>query len=159
MRKLVECSIRGCRRKRFCKKLCTRHYDNKRYHNSSKRQKWLQEYCSLERVRELVRLRHCKPSYRYSALKRAAKDAGLGFNITKEQHTIFLQQVCSYCSKALNPLGHALDRKDPSKGYLVENVVPCCADCNSVKSDVLTYEEMKAAMKAVLKVREQNGTK
>ena len=39
------------------------------------------------------------------------------------------------------------------KGYEEGNVLPCCKDCNSVRQDVLTVEEMKVAMKAVLKYR------
>ena len=61
---------------------------------------------------------------------------------------------CEYCqSKTLNTTGCGLDRKDSSKGYVKENVVPCCTSCNKIKNKELTYEEMKLAMEAILKFR------
>lgn len=46
-----------------------------------------------------------------------------------------------------------LDRKDNSLGYIIDNVLPCCGDCNKVRNTVLTVEEMEVAMKAVLVFR------
>lgn len=45
------------------------------------------------------------------------------------------------------------------QGYTLENVVPCCGDCNRVKGDILTHEETIAAIQAVLKVRKKNRLK
>ena len=35
-----------------------------------------------------------------------------------------------------------IDRKDSSKGYSIENMVKCCLICNSIKTDMLTYQAM-----------------
>jgi hypothetical protein len=94
---------------------------------------------------------------RWTALKQAAKNKDLGFNITKEQHRYLLSLPCEYCKESLNETGHALDRKDSTVGYLFTNVVPCCYNCNKIKNDILTYEEMLAAMEAVLEVRAKNN--
>lgn len=92
---------------------------------------------------------------RYTALKRAAKDKDLGFDITREIHAALLaDNICHYCTGSLNPTGHCLDRLDNTKGYLVKNVVVCCYSCNKIKGDSLTHEEMTVAMTAVLKLRE-----
>lgn len=61
---------------------------------------------------------------------------------------------CHYCGKKLiyNPYSrgsrskhmsraYQLDRMDNNKGYLINNVVPCCWYCNRMKSDIYTYEE------------------
>lgn len=82
-----------------------------------------------------------------------AKDRGLSWIITKEEHAALLLKPCDYCGKELNPTGSGLDRMNNTIGYEIYNVVPCCRECNRVKSDVLTHEEMKAAMKVILKLR------
>lgn len=57
---------------------------------------------------------------------------------------LVIGQSCHYCSGKLSDTGYALDRKDPKVGYTVDNCVPCCGECNFLKSDKLTYEEMLA---------------
>ena len=61
--------------------------------------------------------------------------------------------TCTYCKSSLNKNGIGLDRLDSLKGYTKENCVACCYDCNKVKSNVLTYEEMLVAMKVVQELR------
>lgn len=90
---------------------------------------------------------------RWVDLKRASRLNGGGFDITREQHEHLVTLPCEYCGGPLNPTGHCLDRKDSSVGYLIDNVVPCCYPCNKIKNNLLTYEEMKAAMAAVLAIR------
>lgn len=31
---------------------------------------------------------------------------------------------------------NGIDRKDSSKGYTIDNCVPCCTECNTMKSDL-----------------------
>lgn len=90
---------------------------------------------------------------RYRSLCRAARVKGKGFDITVEQHTMLLLEQCSYCGGPLSKSGSGLDRMDSSLGYLLANVAPCCGPCNVVKSNILTYEEMKVAMAAVTQLR------
>jgi hypothetical protein len=35
---------------------------------------------------------------------------------------------------------NGIDRVDSSKGYVTDNVVPCCRDCNVAKSDLSKAE-------------------
>jgi len=35
-----------------------------------------------------------------------------------------------------------VDRVDNDRPYTLDNIVPCCAICNQIKSQLLTYEEM-----------------
>jgi len=64
------------------------------------------------------------------------------------------ESKCHYCDKELvfNPhtrdensnyvsRAYQLDRKDNSLGYVKENLVTCCWNCNRMKSDIYTYEE------------------
>ena len=78
---------------------------------------------------------------------------------------------CHYCETPLvynkhsrywgknNTRAHQLDRKDNDKGYLVDNVVPCCWECNRLKSNRFTYEEfmkLSPTLKEIMKSRLNN---
>lgn len=71
---------------------------------------------------------------------------------------------CDYCNKAPDKLCKVnessskimytgVDRKDSNIGYILDNIVPCCTQCNMIKNNLLSYEEMKAVMKLVLEMR------
>ena len=139
------CKIEGCYELSEANGMCQPHY-----------RKWRRSE-GLDKAQTNEYASRFQRSYagRWAALKRAAKDKSLGFDITKKQHVELLQEVCFYCEGKLNETGHALDRKDSSKGYLLSNVVPCCMMCNRIKNEYLTHEEMLVAMKAVLAYRKK----
>jgi len=61
----------------------------------------------------------------------------------------FLQEVrtCCYCGKEVDWSKKSrinLDRVDAKLGYDWGNVVVCCFDCNRIKSNLLTGDEMRA---------------
>jgi hypothetical protein len=60
---------------------------------------------------------------------------------------------CSYCGGPLPTAGAGLDRLDNSKGYDLDNVVPCCGDCNRLRGDRLTPEETRVAVQAIQQYR------
>jgi 5-methylcytosine-specific restriction endonuclease McrA len=107
----------------------------------------------IERHRKLYNEWLRRPAGRYLALRTAAKRAGLGFDIPREHHAKLLLLSCTYCGGPLNESGHGVDRKDPSMGYVKTNVVPCCVTCNRIKNKLLTFDEMKVAMLAVMEHR------
>lgn len=56
---------------------------------------------------------------------------------------------CTYCERPpsqvrSNYTYNGLDRTNPLKGYTPDNVVPCCKECNFIKGNRLTFDEMKA---------------
>jgi len=78
-----------------------------------------------------------------------SKARGLRFLLTREEFFGLVTQCCYYCgSQPSNTSNSAngsfaysgLDRVDPSVGYLLDNVVPCCRVCNWAKQK-LTLEE------------------
>jgi len=73
--------------------------------------------------------------YRYSCTKSRAKKRGLDFDITLNEYEVLVSKKCFYCGQELGKYGIALDRVDNSKGYIFENVVPCCSICNVIKMD------------------------
>jgi hypothetical protein len=90
---------------------------------------------------------------------------GYVFELTFEEFKLLITRHCTYCGaapcniKRKKKWGNrrlyysGIDRKDNSKGYTSDNSVPCCHKCNQVKTNVLSFEEMRIAMAAVLKDR------
>lgn len=86
---------------------------------------------------------------------------------------IIESKKCHYCNTLLqfNPYtrdenskyvsrAYQLDRKNNNLGYTVENVVPCCWNCNRIKSDIYSYEEfllLSPILKEIIKRRSEYG--
>lgn len=69
-----------------------------------------------------------------------------GFDLTIDAFMEISKRDCYYCGQEPTPtkghrswsthiLTNGLDRIDSSRGYLMDNVVPCCSTCNIAKSD------------------------
>lgn len=76
--------------------------------------------------------------------RRRAMASGREWKLTKEQVRFLTKQDCYYCGQAPSQsMGgkrhngfytyNGLDRVDNTKGYTIENVVPCCGTCNIAK--------------------------
>ena len=91
---------------------------------------------------------------RFSHGKADAKEGKRTWRITLDEYKELLHQNCHYCNKELLPAtGVNLDRIDSSKGYTLDNVLPCCGDCNIIRNTKLTVREMEVAMQAVMRLR------
>lgn len=91
--------------------------------------------------------------YLYNQLKKGAKKRNLKWELTREQVRRLVTSSCAYSGHAPSlicfPLKHqglsrkneteakivrgGIDRVDSSKGYTMDNVVPCCTTCNTAK--------------------------
>ena len=94
-----------------------------------------------------------------SQFKEFCKKASHKVELTYEEFLSFTRiKHCTYCYDFINwePRarrgGHHLDRKDNDKGYSMKNCVVCCAECNRVKSDIYSYEEMREIGKILMKI-------
>jgi hypothetical protein len=60
------------------------------------------------------------------------------FALTIEQFKVLINGECYYCGKK-NSTKHlnGIDRKDSKIGYIIDNCVTCCGDCNFMKNVVL----------------------
>lgn len=87
------------------------------------------------------------------AYRQGAKKKGLKFELSESECEIIFSQRCHYCGASpsnrvdpkLNILNgefvyNGIDRKDNAKGYCVENVLPCCFQCNRAKGQ-MGYEK------------------
>jgi hypothetical protein len=99
-----------------------------------------------EKTSERSRIKYGEASF--NGLYRSYKDKAIGrklvFILSKEEFRKITQQNCYYCgiepkqiTKNKNNFGqyiyNGIDRIDSSKGYILENVVPCCGRCNEAK--------------------------
>lgn len=77
---------------------------------------------------------------RYNVYKKNAKKRNINFNLTKEEFYDITSKPCYYCNdysnKDINNVSYSgVDRIDSSKGYEIDNIVPCCDICNKMKLD------------------------
>lgn len=87
----------------------------------------------------------------YWIYERNAKRKNLPFMLSKEKFKELTSQCCYYCGaeprtymndKKCNGayVYNGLDRTDNTKGYTRNNIVPCCAICNSMKGTMFKDE-------------------
>lgn len=123
---------------------------NKEYRE--KRRLYKQTDLHKARVKELA----AQPKHQFKNAIRYSKRRNIPFLLTMDEFIIERNKPCFYCENKLGCKsleGTGLDRLDNSKGYEPGNIVSCCKVCNTIKSDQLTVEETKAAVEAIIAVR------
>ncbi len=87
---------------------------------------------------------------------RSLRHTGRDVQITFEQFSHLLTLPCAYCGgECTSSTGYSLDRKDNAKGYLLENVAPCCTLCNKMKTDEWSFEEFLQIGAVVRRLKEE----
>lgn len=100
--------------------------------------------------------RWSRPTRRYSRAKKCAENRGIEFNITLEEYSYLARNGnnCYYeCGDVVSRTGIGLDRKDNTKGYTLDNAVPCCGFCNVTKNAHISSEEMLEIVKLLKSMR------
>ena len=82
---------------------------------------------------------------KYSSYKKGAANRKLEFKLTWEEFLTFWQKSCYYCGSSVQTIG--LDRLNPTMGYIMKNIVPCCAVCNKMKLDLTEKEFTEQVIK------------
>lgn len=87
---------------------------------------------------DVIRVNRVFGNYRSSARKKSHS-----FELSKEEVARLMDAKCHYCgespSNSYSVPSHTItvyqgiDRVDNSKGYTIDNVVPCCIVCNKMK--------------------------
>ncbi len=80
-------------------------------------------------------------------LSRASK-RGIPFDLTVEQFKELTSMKCHYCNGTHPSISDkemlcGIDKKDPVKGYVYSNCLPCCILCNQAKNS-MSYKEFKS---------------
>lgn len=94
----------------------------------------------------------------FTRYKKGAQARGLAFLITVEEFEFLTKQKCYYCDKIPSNqhseesevpyVYNGLDRVNNDKGYIIDNIVPCCKNCNYAKRD-FTQEEFLDMIKRI----------
>lgn len=89
---------------------------------------------------------------RYNGAKRTAKQGKKLFLLTESEYTSIVNLPCHYCEGYFkrSVYGIGLDRISNEKYYEAGNVLPCCTFCNKLRSNLLTVDETKIVIKALI---------
>lgn len=95
--------------------------------------------------------------YAFDVYKNSAKVMNRCFDISLEHFVELTQQNCRYCGVVPSNIArvingdnfeyNGLDRIDNTKGYTLDNVVPCCLHCNQAKSNLTKKEFLEHVIK------------
>lgn len=86
-----------------------------------------------------------------SYYKLNAKNRNLSWELTSQEFYTLVTQPCKYCGQISNiekEEFNGIDRIDSSKGYTIDNCVPCCTQCNTMKLDY-TLEDFTNHIKRI----------
>lgn len=91
---------------------------------------------------------------RFKNLKQNAKARGVPVLISLDEYVQLIENSnCHYCEVDNLHTGGGLDRLDSTKGYILENLVPCCGGCNKLKNNYLTSDETLVLVKLLKEMR------
>ena len=118
-----------------------------------------------------IRCRRCSNKHNwdgarkpFESLYKVLKTRGWAVSLTFDEFLKFTEtETCHYCSQqvAWIPRGNSskatnLDRIDNLIGYTQENCVVCCPECNRIKSNKYSYDEMLVIGKFLKELRHGN---
>lgn len=106
--------------------------------------------------------------WRLYQYKHSAKTRGHSFTLSDEEFYSLIKQDCFYCGKEPSNIAqvpsrdhgsrrseafiyNGIDRVDNNKGYEMDNVVPCCSDCNRAKRS-LTQDSFLQMVKRIYNI-------
>ena len=88
----------------------------------------------------------------YHAYKNRAENKSLAFDLSVQQfHDLCTKSRCYICHKSAKSINLGIDRVDNSMGYTIDNVEPCCSDCNYLKRDN-AYDEFMNKLRDISKL-------
>lgn len=101
--------------------------------------------CANHRMSGKANSNYKHGSKRFPEYRNNAKRRGISFCLTPEQFEDIIRRPCFYCGgfssdRFSKSRGNGIDRVDSSKGYVLDNCVPCCSTCNFIKNN-MPYKE------------------
>jgi hypothetical protein len=77
-------------------------------------------------------------SSNFTKYKKCAENRLIEFNINEEQFNKIILMNCYLCNKETSNIHkNGIDRIDSLKNYDLNNILPCCGDCNIMKNDFI----------------------
>lgn len=133
---------------RYCKE-CRKITRKDGYKHMSDEEKKISSLKSIEYQKNTIEGRAMVMLKSY---RTADRNKGREFNMTKQWLIDnIIDKPCFYCEDTYRT---GCERLNNNLGHIIENCVPCCAVCNSVRSDIFTILEMK---ELGLKIKELKG--
>ena|ERR1035437_8460970 len=95
------------------------------------------------------------PLRRFNTSSAMSKRRGHDWNLTFDEFSKLIEKDCYYCEGFFGKsfTGSGLDRINNDLGYSIDNVLPCCSFCNSLRSNLMTVEETKAVVNLLKEMR------
>jgi hypothetical protein len=84
----------------------------------------------------MIEANECKKNSKemqYNVYNRNAGLKNLEFSITFEEYSEIVTKECHYCGITQERGFNGIDRKDQTKGYIIDNCTSCCKMCNYMK--------------------------
>lgn len=156
----MTCSIELCEKSVYCKQLCRNHYEQLwKAENKTKRAAILEKYHKSSKYKNTSLKYRETPKGRLAYLKTHVKHRKLECSLTVPEYAEIIKSNCYYCGCNIfnSSYGYGLDRIDNSKGYEINNVLPCCGECNKLRMDRLSVEETIEVVKLLKKLRNKDN--
>ena len=163
------CVVEDCTRETFVGNLCGKHYYYKYEYGIKidkdfkilkcanpgccRRKQFARTYCYKCHVKVNKLPKNKSGPCRYKEAKKMVKGRNYEFTITKEEYLNLWQKPCHYCGNRYPNSGCGLDRKDNSRGYHIDNVLPCCKFCNRFRNSFASVEEMEKIIQILIESR------
>lgn len=160
------CKIENCTNKYACKGFCKYHYNQQPETKAKAKQrlkkrenflkKYRKEYHKNNREEILKKLKRYSQTIkgRFVAGKSIAKKRNMEWELSFEQYKLLIENSkCHYCPNQLASTGYGLDRIDNRLGYTFNNVVPCCGQCNMLRSNLITQQELVKVIELLKNIR------
>jgi hypothetical protein len=93
----------------------------------------------------------------YGNTKHKAHARGFEWTLSAAEYYEIKSRPCHYCKRQILSASGGLDRIDNSRGYHIDNVLPCCVECNKTRNDIYTVEETEVMISALLEFRKTRG--
>jgi len=117
--------------------------DNKNY-----KLKYSQRYLILNK--DKIKNNRRNLNVRFNQAKLVAKNRSLNWDISYNEFIQIASKNCYYSNNHKLPeTGSGLDRIDNNKGYTINNVIPCCTNCNLSRANRYTVQEWKIMVEAL----------
>lgn len=96
--------------------------------------KWREK--NPEKVKEINKKNILNIGHQYNGYYRKSEKYRLSFELTIKDFEEIVKMPCYYCSIIQEKGFNGIDRKEQTKGYIIENCVSCCKLCNFLKGAV-----------------------
>lgn len=107
---------------------------------------------------EYFEMRNKTPEVRFKQGIYQSKSRDISWKLTLEEYTKLIIRPCHYCNISLdNFKGTSLDRIDNNEGYQLDNVLPCCGDCNNIRMNKYTVKETEIMVNALVEYRSKES--